>query len=164
MRIIGLDPGLRHTGWGIIDVVGNNLTPVAGGTIDTNAKDTMANRLKTIHDGLYHVIDQWKPEMAAVEETFVNKNPKSTLKLGMARGVVMVAPALQGLSVYEYSANLVKKSVVGTGHASKEQIQMMVKMLLPKANLDTADTADAYAIAICHAHHHQSHIIMEKAS
>lgn len=164
MRIIGLDPGLRHTGWAIIDVQGNRLTPIAGGTINTKTKDTMANRLKTLHDELYHVIEQWKPDMASVEETFVNKNPKSTLKLGMARGVVMVAPALQDIPVYEYSANMVKKSVVGTGHASKEQIQMMVKMLLPKADLDTADTADAYAIAICHTHHHQSNIIMEQAS
>ncbi len=164
MRIIGLDPGLRHTGWGIIDVLGNHLTPVSGGTIDTNAKESMANRLKTLHDKLYHIIGQWEPNMAAVEETFVNQNPKSTLKLGMARGVVMVAPALQGLPVYEYSANMVKKSVVGAGHAGKEQIQMMVKTLLPKADLDTADTADAFAIAICHAHHHQSHQITGKAS
>lgn len=164
MRIIGLDPGLRHTGWGIIDVLGNRLTPVAGGTIDTNSKHAMADRLKTLHDKLYHVIGQWEPDMAAVEETFVSKNPKATLKLGMARGVVMVAPALQGLPVYEYSANMVKKSVVGAGHATKEQIQMMVKTLLPLADLNTADTADAYAIAICHAHHHQSNMIMERAS
>ncbi len=164
MRIIGLDPGLRHTGWGIIDVVGNRLVPVAGGTINTDAQKDMAWRLKQIHDGLTQIIQEWNPDMAAVEETFVNNNPKSTLKLGMARGVVMLAPALHNLDVYEYSANAVKKSVVGAGHANKNQIQMMVKTLLPKAHLDTPDTADAYAIAICHAHHYQSHLIKEKIS
>lgn len=158
VRIIGLDPGLRHTGWGIIDSNGNNLTHVAHGVVHTRSDDELAIRLSHIHRELIKVIELYEPIEAAVEETFVNKNPSSTLKLGMARGVVLCAPAFAGLKVSEYSANRIKKSVVGVGHAEKEQVAMMVQRLLPKAvnlngNSIIADAADALATAICHAHY-----------
>jgi crossover junction endodeoxyribonuclease RuvC len=153
MRVLGLDPGLRHTGWGIIEAEGNRLRHVADGAIHPDPSLPLAERLVQLHDGLVEVIARFAPAEAAVEETFVNKNPTSTLKLGLARGVVLLCPALAGLAVAEYPANLVKKSVVGAGHAAKEQIQMMVKVLLPGAALETPDAADALAVAICHAHH-----------
>ena len=154
MRLIGLDPGLRHTGWGVIEVSGNRLRFVAAGDVSTDPKADLARRLVALHEGLRAVIEQYAPEEAAVEETFVNKNPTSTLKLGLARGVALLTPALFGLKVAEYPANLVKKSVVGAGHAAKEQVQMMVRVLLPAAGVaDSADAADALAVAICHAHH-----------
>lgn len=154
MRLLGLDPGLQHTGWGVIEVDGSRLSFVAAGTVNSSPKRPLAERLVEIHDGLRAVIDAWEPAEAAVEETFVNKNPTSTLKLGLARGVVLLTPALFGLKVAEYPANLIKKSVVGAGHAAKEQVQMMVRVLLPAAGVaDSADAADALAVAICHAHH-----------
>ncbi len=153
MRFLGLDPGLRHTGWGVIDAAGNRLRHVADGAIHSSASRPLAERLAELHEGLSRVIAEYRPEEAAVEETFVNKNATSTLKLGLARGVVLLAPAQAGLAVHEYPANLVKKSVVGVGHAAKEQVQMMVRRLLPGAMIDTADAADALAVAICHAHH-----------
>ena len=153
LRIIGLDPGLRHTGWGIITLQGDKLKPVAAGVINVPEKQTLAERLKRLHLELHDILTQFKPDQAAVEETFSNTNAQSTLKLGMARGVVMVAPALHGVPVYEYAANVVKKTVVGSGHAAKEQIQMMIKTLLPTLNVDSADANDALAVAICHAHH-----------
>jgi crossover junction endodeoxyribonuclease RuvC len=153
MRLLGLDPGLRHTGWGIVEVEGNRLRHVADGAIHPDPSLALAERLVQLHDGLAQVIALHRPSEAAVEETFVNKNPTSTLKLGLARGVVLLCPALAGLPVAEYPANLVKKSVVGAGHATKEQVQMMVKLLLPGAALTSADAADALAVAICHAHH-----------
>ncbi|TDQ77637.1 Holliday junction endonuclease RuvC [Dongia mobilis] len=154
MRILGLDPGLQHTGWGVIDAVGSRLTFVAAGVVHSNAKLDLAMRLVEIHDGLRDVIDAHQPDEAAVEETFVNKNPSSTLKLGLARGVSLLVPALYKLRVAEYPTNLVKKSVVGAGHADKEQIKMMVGMLLPPArDQKSSDAADALAVAICHAHH-----------
>jgi crossover junction endodeoxyribonuclease RuvC len=156
MRLLGLDPGLQHTGWGVIEADGSRLSFVACGTVDTNAKSPLAERLVELHEGLRAVIDEWEPAEAAVEETFVNKNPTSTLKLGLARGVVLLTPALFGLKVAEYPANLVKKSVVGAGHAAKEQVQMMVRVLLPASSAGTADAADALAVAICHAHHRAS--------
>ncbi|MEQ9326065.1 MAG: crossover junction endodeoxyribonuclease RuvC [Rhodospirillales bacterium] len=152
-RLIGLDPGLQNTGWGVIDVSGNRLRHVADGVIRTNGALAMAERLRQLHEGLRDVLDLYQPHEAAVEETFVNKNPSSTLKLGQARGVVLLAPALAGLVIAEYAANLVKKSVVGVGHADKAQIQMMVSTLLPGAAMESADAADALAVAICHAHH-----------
>jgi len=155
MRILGIDPGLNHTGWGVIEIVGNKLTHVADGVINSDAKETLAQRLDVIYQGLIEVVKIYQPENAAVEETFVNKNPVSTLKLGQARGVALLAPAHAGLSVFEYPANLIKKSVVGSGHADKNQIQMMVKMLL-NASAKSADSADALAVAICHAHHYQT--------
>jgi len=154
MRLLGLDPGLQHTGWGVIEADGSRLSFVAAGTVNSDSKLPLAERLVQIHDGLRAVIDQWEPVEAAVEETFVNKNPTSTLKLGLARGVVLLTPALFNLKVAEYPANLIKKSVVGAGHAAKEQVQMMVRVLLPASgDADSADAADALAVAICHAHH-----------
>ena len=156
MRLLGLDPGLRNTGWGVIDAEGNRLKHVAQGVVKTNGDESLAVRLGALYRLLGEVLDQYQPDAAAVEETFVNKNPGSTLKLGMARGVVLLVPARAGLSVAEYAANAVKKSVVGVGHAAKEQVQMMVRVLLPAANAETADAADALAVAICHAHHRAS--------
>ena len=129
---------------------------LANGTISTNARLSTAERLVTLHEELDGVLDAWLPVTAAVEETFVNKNPSSTLKLGQARGVVMLAPALKGIDVAEYAPNAVKKAVVGVGHAGKDQIHAMVSMLLPGVDIDSADSADALAVAICHAHHVQS--------
>lgn len=151
-RILGIDPGLCHTGWGVIDIKGNMLTPVAHGVISSKA-DEMAMRLNEIFKGISDVIGMYSPDEAAVEEVFLNKNPGSTLKLGMARGVALLAPAHFGLPVGEYSANKVKKSVVGVGHATKEQVSHMVCILLPKAAPVKLDAADALAVAICHAHH-----------
>ncbi len=152
MRLIGLDPGLRLTGWGVIEVEGNRLRHVAHGVVKVAPANTLAERLRELFDGVAGVIEAQCPLEAAVEETFVNVNPGSTLKLGQARGVVMLAPARAGLQVFEYSANLVKKSVVGSGHADKNQIAMMVSRLLPGVDA-RADAADALAVAICHAHH-----------
>ena len=156
MRILGLDPGLQHTGWGIISFVKGTLSHVAHGVIHSCSKSPLSARLHTIYVGLTHVIEQYAPQEAAVEETFVNKNPASTLKLGMARGVVLLAPAQAGLIVGEYSANRVKKTVVGVGHAGKDQVASMVQRLLPKAGNVTLDAADALAVAICHAHFRES--------
>lgn len=153
MRLIGFDPGLQITGWGVIEAVGNRLRYVADGLVTTSPKVALAERLVELHAGLTDVIREYAPEEAAVEETFVNKNAVSTLKLGQARGIVMLVPALAGLYVAEYLPNLVKKTVVGSGHAQKEQVQMMVKTLLPGAIIAGADAADALAVAICHAHH-----------
>jgi crossover junction endodeoxyribonuclease RuvC len=152
MRLIGLDPGLRLTGWGVIDVEGNRLRHVAHGVIKVASDRPLAERLCALFDGIAAVLVAQQPAEAAVEETFVNVNPGSTLKLGQARGVVMLAPARAGLPVFEYAANLVKKSVTGAGHAEKHQIAMMVGRLLPGVDA-TADAADALAVAICHAHH-----------
>ena len=153
MRLLGLDPGLRHTGWGVIEAAGNRLRHVADGAVHSSNARPLAERLVELHDGLARIIAEFHPDEAAVEETFVNKNPTSTLKLGLARGVALLVPALAGLPVHEYPANLVKKSVVGAGHAAKEQVQMMVRRLLPGAMIGSPDAADALAVAICHAHH-----------
>jgi crossover junction endodeoxyribonuclease RuvC len=151
--ILGIDPGLQRTGWGVIAVSGNHLSFIACGVI-TSAKDApLPTRLKEINEGLVAAISKHNPDEAAVEETFVNMNGASTLKLGQARGAILLTLSLSGLSVAEYSANLVKKSVVGSGHADKNQIAMMVKTLLPASNAKKADAADALAVAICHAHH-----------
>ena len=161
MRLIGLDPGLRLTGWGVIEVDGNRLRHVAHGVIKVAVDGTLAERLHDLFEGLVAVIVEHKPLEAAVEETFVNINPGSTLKLGQARGVVVLAPARAGLPVFEYAANLVKKSVTGVGHADKRQIAMMVGRLLPGVEA-TADAADALAVAICHAHHRATHRALAK--
>lgn len=153
MRLIGFDPGLQTTGWGVIDVSGNRLTYVADGLVTTSPAASLSERLVELHAGLKDVIAEYAPDEAAVEETFVNKNAVSTLKLGQARGIVLLVPALAGLHVAEYLPNLVKKTVVGSGHAQKPQVEMMVKMLLPGAKVAGADAADALAVAICHAHH-----------
>ena len=152
MRLLGLDPGLRHTGWGVIDAAGNRLRHVADGVVHSRDNAPLAERLAGLYRQLGEILDRFAPDEAAVEETFVNKNPASTLRLGMARGVVLLAPAERGLPVFEYATNLVKKSVVGAGHADKDQVQMMVRRLLPGAQ-GGADACDALAVAICHAHH-----------
>ncbi len=153
MRILGIDPGLQKTGWGVIESQGNRLIFVASGLIKTKPKDAMAYRLSCLHEGLMDVIKQYAPETSAIEETFVNQNPASALKLGQARGVLMCVPALYGVPVAEYGANKVKKSVVGTGHADKNQVGMMIRTLLPSCGQISEDEADALAVAIAHAHY-----------
>ena len=156
MRIFGIDPGLQRTGWGVIDVSGNRLSHISHGVIKTDAKADTAERLHKIFEDLTQMLQLWQPTHAAIEETFVNKIPASALKLGLARGVAMMAPAKAGLRVAEYPANLVKKSVVGAGHAEKEQVQAMIRVLLPGVEA-SHDAADALAVAICHAHHGATH-------
>jgi crossover junction endodeoxyribonuclease RuvC len=153
MRVIGLDPGLGTTGWGVIEAEGNHLRHVADGVVDTDIDAPLAQRLAALHEALAVLLTTWRPDAAAVEETFVNRNPLSTLKLGQARGVVLLAPALCGIPVAEYQATAVKRAVVGKGHAAKEQVQAMVRVLLPGASPGRPDAADALAVAICHAHH-----------
>ena len=152
MRLIGLDPGLNATGWGVIESVGTRLVHVANGVVRTDSRDDLATRLVMLHDGLMAVMAEHRPESAAVEETFVNKNPVSTLKLGQARGVALLVPALTGIPVAEYAPNRIKKCVVGVGHAAKEQIHAMLGVLLPGIAVAGDDAADALAVAICHAH------------
>lgn len=156
IRILGIDPGLKRTGWGLIEADGNRLVHVACGSLETSERDTLGVRLVAIHDGLSAVIARYGPQEAAVEATFVNKDATATLKLGQARGIALLVPALAGLNVGEYAPNLVKKTIVGSGHAEKQQIRLMIKILLPKADPKTDDAADALAIAITHAHHRAS--------
>jgi crossover junction endodeoxyribonuclease RuvC len=153
IRIIGIDPGLRNVGWGLIEVAGSRLVYVGCGSIQTRADLSLAERLAQIHRGLTTLIEAERPDEAAVEETFVNRDPQSALKLGQARGIALAAPALLGLPVAEYAANVVKKTIVGVGHAEKEQVAMMVKMLLPACQIGSPDAADALAVAITHAQH-----------
>ncbi len=153
IRILGLDPGLRKMGWGVIVSEGTKLSFVACGCVESDEKRSLAERLKQLHDGIAGVIAEFRPDEAAVEETFVNRDPQSALKLGQARGIALVVPALAGLNVAEYAANLVKKTVVGVGHADKKQVQAMIRVLLPRAETKSADAADALAVAICHAQH-----------
>lgn len=163
IRILGLDPGLRLTGWGIIDCAGPRLSFVACGHVKSASGDPLAYRLRALFDGIASTIASFDPQEAAVEETFVNDNPRATLKLGQARGMALLAPALSGLPVAEYPPNLVKKAVVGAGHADKQQVQAMIGFLLPKAKFETADEADALAIAICHAHHRRQTALLADA-
>ena len=156
IRILGIDPGLRRTGWGLVAVEGTRLGFVACGTVASNDRDGLAERLKQLHDGLARVVSDLAPDEVAVEETFVNKDGQATLKLGHARGIALLVPALAGLPVAEYAANLVKKTVVGAGHAEKRQIHAMIRVLLPKADPASDDAADALAIAITHAHHRKA--------
>ncbi|KQT55147.1 MULTISPECIES: crossover junction endodeoxyribonuclease RuvC [unclassified Aureimonas] len=156
IRIWGIDPGLRRTGWGVVETAGNSLRFVASGTVTSDAAFDLATRLRQLHDGLQEVFATYRPDEAAVEQTFVNKDAVATLKLGQARGIAMLVPALAGLPVAEYAPNAVKKAVIGVGHGEKRQIHMMVKVLMPRATFDTDDAADALAIAICHTHHRQS--------
>jgi crossover junction endodeoxyribonuclease RuvC len=153
MRFLGLDPGLTATGWGVVDAEGTLLRHVAHGVVRPAADAALGARLAALHVGLARVVADYAPDEAAIEETFVNRNPASALKLGQARGVVLLAPALAGLAVAEYPANTVKKTVVGVGHAEKRQVAMMVRTLWPGAGALVADAADALAVAICHAHH-----------
>src|SRR6202140_1006415 len=156
VRILGIDPGLRRTGWGVIEIDGNRLIFVGCGSVEPPEGLPLASRLLAIHEGLAAVLGDFKPAEAAVEQTFVNKDGVATLKLGQARGVAMLAPAMFGIAVAEYAPNQVKKTVVGGGHADKTQIRMMLGVLLPKADPKTADAADALAVAITHAHQRQS--------
>lgn len=153
MKILGIDPGLQRCGWGVIEVDGNRLHFIACGLVRTQAIMPLYARLAQIDEGLMAVAALHLPAAAAIEETFMNNNAASALKLGAARGAAIVALARSGLAVHEYAANLVKKSVVGAGHATKDQIGMMVRTLLPASGKQGADQADALAIAICHAHH-----------
>ena len=164
IRILGIDPGLRRTGWGVIACAGNSLSFLACGTVETEERADLARRLLAIHDGLSRVIAEFRPDEAAVENTFVNKDAGATLKLGQARGIAMLIPARAGLPVAEYAPNLVKKTVVGAGHGDKKQIRMMIGVLLPKADPQSEDAADALAIAICHAHHRTSPLLKVAAS
>lgn len=152
IRIIGIDPGLRRTGWGVIDTDGVRLGYVACGSVGSDSGGSLGERLRQLFDGLSEVLTALSPVEAAIEQTFVNRDAAATLKLGQARGIAMLVPALAGLTIAEYAPNAVKKTVVGTGHGDKEQIRAMVKCLLPRAAPDSADAADALAIAITHAH------------
>ena len=153
VRILGIDPGLRHTGWGVVDAIGNQLRFVADGVIEPDAKLPLAERLHNLFAEMKDLVDTYKPDECGIEESFVNKNPVSTLKLGHARAAVMLAPATVDIPVFEYTPNLVKKSVVGAGHADKAQVVAMIRMLLPGSQSASKDAADALAVAVCHAHH-----------
>ncbi len=152
-RLMGIDPGLRYMGWGVIDVRGSRLSHVANGAVSSNPSDTIAERLANLYRGLAAIIEQFRPEAVAVEKTFVNKGAVSTLKLGQARGIAMLVPALATLPVAEYAPNVIKKSLIGAGHANKTQIRAMVEVLLPRCDIASEDAADALALAICHAHY-----------
>ncbi|SIS55845.1 crossover junction endodeoxyribonuclease RuvC [Phaeovulum vinaykumarii] len=154
MRVLGIDPGLRNLGWGVIEVDGPRLRHVANGIIHS-AGDDLARRLVALHAGLTEVLREHAPDTAAVEQTFVNKDAVATLKLGQARGIALLVPAQAGLEVGEYAPNAVKKAVVGVGHAEKRQVEHMVRFQLPGVDLAGPDAADALAVAICHAHHLQ---------
>lgn len=163
IRILGIDPGLRRTGWGLIETAGSRLVFVDGGAVVSDARLSLAERLVQLHDGLRRVVDLHTPDEAAVEQTFVNRDATATLKLGQARGIALLVPAARAIPVAEYAPNLVKKTVVGTGHGDKRQIRMMIRVLLPKARIDGDDAADALAIAVTHAHHRVSRVLAEAA-
>jgi len=152
IRIIGIDPGLRRTGWGVIDTDGVRLAFVSCGSVVSDSTKDLGLRLRQIFDGLSEVLARLKPQEAAIEQTFVNRDATATLKLGQARGIALLVPALLGIEIAEYAPNAVKKTVIGAGHGDKVQIRAMVKCLLPRAAPDSADAADALAIAITHAH------------
>ena len=164
IRILGIDPGLRRTGWGLIEASGNRLIHVACGSVETSEQAELGSRLLVIYNGLCQIIDRYRPHEAAVEATFVNINAAATLKLGQARGIAMLVPAQAGLTVGEYAPDLVKKTIVGAGHGEKPQIRMMIGVLLPKADPQSEDAADALAVAICHAHHRTSALLKAGAS
>jgi crossover junction endodeoxyribonuclease RuvC len=159
MRVLGIDPGLRNLGWGVIDVSGTRIAHVANGICHSapgEAEGDLAQRLVSLHRQLTEVLQTHAPDAAAVEHTFVNKDAVATLKLGQARGIALLVPAQFGLTVGEYAPNAVKKTVVGVGHAAKQQVDHMVRLHLPGVQIAGPDAADALAIAICHAHHLQS--------
>mgnify|MGYP000279984032 CR=1 FL=1 len=162
IRILGIDPGLRTTGWGLVEAEGSRLSFIACGTVCSDAADGLGLRLRMLHVGLAAVIADYRPDEAAIEETFVNRDPQSALKLGHARAIGMVVPALAGIDVHEYAANLVKKTVVGVGHADKKQVATMVRLLLPRSDARSADAADALAVAICHAQHRAARILQAR--
>ncbi len=151
IRILGLDPGLRHTGWGVIEKDGTRFRFIAGGVINPSTEGDLADRLAELHQEIKKIIESYEPDESAVEQTFVNNNPTSTLKLGQARGVVLLTPALYHIPVAEYTPNQIKKMIVGTGHADKKQVDMMVRTLLKTVPEHIpADASDALAIALCH--------------
>lgn len=152
MILLGLDPGLQSTGWGVIEAQGNRLRHIANGQVRSRADDALGQRLTMLYEALEAIIAEHRPDAAAVEETFVNQNPRSTLKLGQARGVALLAAARSGIVVGEYAPNVIKKAVVGVGHADKDQVHAMVTRLLPGAIVAGPDAADALAVAIAHAH------------
>ena len=152
IRILGLDPGLRRTGWGAIEVTGNALAFIGSGTVTSDSGDDLARRLVALFEGLEQVVTRIRPDEAAVEQTFVNKDAVATLKLGQARGIAMLVPAQAGITIGEYAPNAVKKAIVGVGHAQKQQVEHMVRLTLPGVDLAGPDAADALAIAICHHH------------
>ncbi|WP_338666121.1 crossover junction endodeoxyribonuclease RuvC [Pararoseomonas sp. SCSIO 73927] len=162
VRILGLDPGLQHTGWGLVESSGSRLRHLGDGVVSTKADLPLADRLCAIHRALTALVEEMRPDEAAVEHTYVNKNPGAALKLGQARGVVLLAPALLGVVVAEYQAMEIKRAVVGTGHADKVQVQDMVRRLLPGAVIRRADAADALAIAICHANHRSTRMALAR--
>jgi crossover junction endodeoxyribonuclease RuvC len=159
IRILGIDPGLRRTGWGVVEIDGNRLGFIACGSVTTDDKAELSARLLAIHDGLIRIVEEFVPDEAAVEATFVNKDGSATLKLGQARGIAMLVPARASVPVSEYAPNLVKKTIVGAGHGEKAQIRMMIGVLLPKADPKSEDAADALAIAVTHAHHRSSMLL-----
>ena len=162
--MLGLDPGLQHTGWGVIACGRDGrLSYVASGVVSTAVAEALADRLCFLHRALVELLAAWTPDEAAVEHTYMNKNAGAALKLGQARGVVLLAPVLAGVPVAEYQAMEVKRAVVGTGHAEKGQVEAMVKRLLPGAQIRRADAADALAVAICHAHHRATRLAMARA-
>jgi crossover junction endodeoxyribonuclease RuvC len=152
MIILGIDPGLQHTGWGVVSYENSHLKYIAGGVIHSNAKDKMEIRLKNLYDGLDKVIKHFKPISIGIEEVYVNSNPRTSLKLGQARGMGMLAAANNGVDIYEYSPKEIKKALVGTGNADKTQVDFMVKTLLPGIKIESNDMADALAVSICHSH------------
>jgi crossover junction endodeoxyribonuclease RuvC len=162
MRLLGLDPGLRITGWGVLEQRDNRLIWVADGSVTSDEKLSLAERLAQLHRGVAEIITRYAPDEIAVEETFVNRNPASTLKLGQARGAVLTAAGLADVLVAEYATRLVKKSLVGTGTGDKSQVAMMVRQLLPACEIVTEDASDALAVAICHAHHRKHAAMMAK--
>ena len=153
MIILGIDPGLNKTGWGIIEKNGSRLSYLGSGLLKTTTDKPLASRLAILHEGITTIINQWQPDCAAIEETFVNRNPQDALKLGQARGVLLAVPALHNIECSEYATNKIKKTVVGVGHAGKQQVKTMVKMLLPSCGHPSEDEADALAVAITHAHY-----------
>jgi crossover junction endodeoxyribonuclease RuvC len=163
VRILGIDPGLRRTGWGIVESAGNSLGFVACGCVETDEKASLAERLATLHAGLSKIVELHRPFEAAVEETFVNADSRGALKLGQARGIALLVPAQAGLTVAEYAPTVIKKSVVGAGRAEKAQVRMMIGVLLPRADPQSEDAADALAVAVTHAHHRQSVILKAAA-
>jgi len=159
IRIIGIDPGLRRTGWGVIDLDGQRLVYVACGSAHSRDRAALGTRLVKLHDALTEVVAEFAPDEAAIEATFVNKDATATLKLGQARGVALVVPASAGVPIAEYAPNLIKKTIIGAGHGDKAQIRMMLRVLLPTAAPPSHDAADALAIAITHAHHRASAVL-----
>ena len=159
IRILGIDPGLRRTGWGMVEIAGSRLGFLGCGSVMTRDDGALAARLLAIYEGLTRILNEFRPDEAAVEATFVSRDARATLKLGQARGIAMVVPAKAGVPVAEYAPNLVKKSIVGAGHGDKAQVRMMIGVLLPKADPSSDDAADALAIAVTHAHHRQSVVL-----